>query len=506
MSTTTTGSGFIVSPWRNKALKSYSARMSVDDDRALYDDRVANVLKAQGFSAPERPRSIYKVEKLYQALDKFGPANSPRTLESDWLKRGFDFAYACFSKGIGMDFLHPLPLESATVKLITRNPSGSAGLTSFGKKKRDVMEEALEKSKLVLTRQRVPEPCIAFKRTQFNEKTRLVWGFPYSMTIIEGLVAQPLNERFKQGMTPMAFAMPTGVLGSRLRIASYNRKWAYSLDMSSFDATISAKLIRMAFSIIKTWFDLDEVVLDGWTVRDIFDRVEFYFIHTPIVMPDSQVYRGKAHGVPSGSYFTSIVDSIVNCIICGAISSKFHLGICKRFTFVLGDDMLFWSDKKVSLDRIANFTNKQFGVSLHGSEKSALFSAGQVIHFLGRDWHNGVPDLPVQDILQRMIYPESYRHYSRDPKVAEREVKLLLLSYAAVYRQGWLIVQRCLGDWEGFRLSAEAIECEVYDQTTLEDILRESADHLSGYLRFKRKYYSTFEGGGITTTGIQFWL
>lgn len=506
MSILTIGSGFTVSPWRNKNLKSYCGRMSSDDDRVLYDDRVASVLKTQGFNAPERPRSIYKVAKLYEALDKYGPTNSPRTLASRWLERGFDFAYACFSKESGLDFLHPMPLDSITVKTITRNPSGSAGLTSFGKRKRDVMEEALEKSKLVLTRQRVPEPCVAFKRTQFNEKTRLVWGYPYSMTIIEGLVAYPLIQKFKEGMSPMAFAMPTGVLGSRLRIASYNRKWAYSLDMSSFDATISAKLIRMSFNILKSWFDLDEVVLDGWTVRDVFDRVEYYFIHTPIVMPDSNVYKGKAHGVPSGSYFTQLIDSIVNCIICGAISDRFGLGICKRFTFVLGDDMLFWSDKKVSLDQIANFANEQFGVRLHGSEKSAVFKANQVIHFLGRDWHQGVPDLPIQDILQRMMYPESYRHYSRDPVEAERQVRLLLLSYAAVYRQGWIIVQRCLGDAQDFRLDVESIECEVYDQNTLVEVLQERADHLSGYLRFKMRYFPSVEEGGITTTGIQFWL
>lgn len=506
MSKVTIGSGFTVSPWRNKLLSSYCGRMSKDDLRELYDDRVANVLKAQGFIAPERPRSIYRVGKLYEALDKYGPTNSPRTLDSRWLERGFDFAYACFARENGNDFLHPLPLDSTTVKLITRNPSGSAGLTSVGKKKRDVMDIALQKSRLVLSRERVPEPCIAFKRTQFNDKTRLVWGYPYTMTIIEGLVAYPLLQKFKEGMTPMAFAMPTGVLGCGLRVASYNRKWAYSLDMSSFDATISSKLIRMSFKILRSWFDLDETTVDGWTVRDIFDKVEYYFIHTPIVMPDSNVYKGKVHGVPSGSYFTNMIDSVVNCIICGAISAKFNLQICKRFTFVLGDDMLFWSDKKVGLDQIANFANEQFGVRLHGSEKSNVYKAGQVIHFLGRDWHNGVPDLPVQEILQRMVYPETYRHYARDPKVAERQVKLLLLSYAAVYRQGWIIVQRCLGDAEDFRLEVESIECEVYDQNTLIEVLQERADHLSGYLRFKMRYFPSFEGGGITTTGIQFWL
>jgi hypothetical protein len=39
----------------------------------------------------------------------------------------------------------------------------------------------------------------------------------------------------------MAFAITSGALGSKLRVASYHKEFAYSLDMSQFDATLPKK-------------------------------------------------------------------------------------------------------------------------------------------------------------------------------------------------------------------------------------------------------------------------
>lgn len=73
------------------------------------------------------------------------------------------------------------------------------------------------------------------------------------MTVIEGLVAQPFNRQLlKMRATPMAFGMRVLQLGSKLRVSSRKKRYAYSIDMSSFDASISAFLIHKAFDIIKT--------------------------------------------------------------------------------------------------------------------------------------------------------------------------------------------------------------------------------------------------------------
>lgn len=497
--------GFRITTWRDKGLKAYQARYEQDDLRELRDDRVAEVLQAQGFIAPEAPRSVYRVEKLYQALSKYAPGTVSDPHKVFDLEAGFTFARICFCRDRKLEVLQPLTLDEEGVNQLTKNWSGSAGLTALGKRKRDATSTALEKAKRILKQDLAPEPCIAYKRTQFNDKTRLVWGYPYSMTILEGLLAQPLINEMKRGMTPMAFAMPTGVLGAKLRTSAYNKEWAYSMDMSSYDATIAKSLIEYAFWIISTWFDLDQEILDGWKVRDLLDRIQHYFIFTPIVMPDGCCYKGKQHGVPSGSYFTQLVDSIVNCIIAGAISNHFGMRIKRTHTYVLGDDLLMWSNKKVDLDEIAQYAKSELGVIMHGSEKSMRAHFDEPIHFLGRDWYGGVPTLATDEILKRMVYPESFRQYSDDPEKARKQVKLLILSYAAVYREAWMIAQRVYGDSDSNFVGSEKIECDVYCQGVMLEILQERADKLSGLLRFQARYFDR-TGNAITTTAQQFWL
>lgn len=265
---------FRVTTWRDKELSKYRARYEKDDLRELRDDRVAEVLQAQGFIAPESPRSVYKVEKLYQALSKYAPGMISDPIKTFDLDAGFTFARICFCRDKKLEVLQPLTLDEVGVNTLTKNWSGSAGLTALGKRKRESTTIALEKAKRILKKSLAPEPCIAYKRTQFNDKTRLVWGYPYSMTILEGLLAQPLINEMKRGMTPMAFAMPTGVLGAKLRVSAYNKEWAYSMDMSAYDSTIAQSLIRYAFWIISTWFDMDQEVCDGWKVRDLLDRIQ----------------------------------------------------------------------------------------------------------------------------------------------------------------------------------------------------------------------------------------
>jgi len=342
-------SSFVIQPYRRKYLKDYAARMSKDNVQALWDDNVASVLEEQGFTIQESPRSIYKVEKLYEALAKYEPATAPSVDMNDAnIRSGVNMAYACFAKPQGYPALQLEEFTPDLVWKITSNRKGSSGLTAWGQTKAESYVRAYERGLQQISGEKRPEPCIAFKRTQFNDKTRLVWGYPYAMTAIEGLFARPLIDKFKNGTSPMAFGMNTGILGTKLRIASYHKRWAYSVDVSSFDSAIAGELIRAAFRILATWFDLTQTEpTSGVTYSEIWKQVVDYFIHTPIVMPDLNVYKGKKHGVPSGSYFTQMIDSIVNVMIVGAVSHEFSLDIGEEDVFVLGDDVLFGQTGKL---------------------------------------------------------------------------------------------------------------------------------------------------------------
>lgn len=499
---------FTIRPFRHRnkeAYKEYMLRNSTDNDSELLDDLVFKVLKDQGFETESAPRSIYTVEKLYDALSAYAPGKIQKLKPDDEFRAGVALARNCFKRPNDVPYLEILPMTPDTVMKITSNPTGSAGLTNLGSKKKDSMSWALTRGLRTLKSEVQPEPCLAFHRTQFNGKTRLVWGYPYSMTIVEGLVAYGLNEVFKGGSTPMAFAMSTLTLGTKLSVASYHKKYAYSLDFSQYDATISARLIHEAFNILRTWYDLDALEpVSGVSVKDIFRIIERYFIHTTIVMPDGHIYIGKDHGVPSGSYFTQMIDSIVNVMICGAISKKFGLHVDKRDIFVLGDDLLFWSNRRMDLNTIAKYISDTFHMKVHGDEKSHIYNWNESIHYLGRDWLNGLPSLDQDAILQRMIYPETFRHYSKqDPEKCRREVRKLILSYAAVYRNAWRIASASLGGQRrNINCGCANVDVNTYCEGYERDDLK--GEFLSGLQRYMRKYFHDEVKGDIPLTATQY--
>ena len=467
---------FRAKPYRSKRLQSYFSRMSKDNLNPLFDDVVASVLDSQGFNVTESPRSIYKVDKLYDALEKYAPSASPFIKVTPAVRAGVRLAYKCFAKPQDVPYLEPMPLTADTVMQLTSNNQASAGLTAYGETKAQSQVRALNRAKQILSGEKAPEPCLAFKRTQFNDKTRLVWGYPYSMTILEGIFARPLINQFKGGSTPMAFAMSNLQMGTRLRVSSYQRRYCYSLDMSSFDSSIAAYLINEAFGILSTWFNWDELITEPW------DVVVNYFITAPIVMPNGKIYHGRRHGVPSGSYFTQIIDSIVNVILAGAVSYEFDLGINRRSIMVLGDDLIFWSNKRVSLNAIAKFARSSLCINVHGSEKSAIFKRGDIIHYLGRDWDNGIPTLDVEKVLQRALYPETFRRYSKDRWKREKEARLMLWAMAQTYKSFYPVLQKILlpSDWYACH-DTERSDISLFENS----LFLPEVSHLSGNLRYR---------------------
>jgi len=473
-------------PYRQSRLKEYFKRMSTPRDKPILDDNVAAMLRAQGYSWEESPRSIYSPEMLFEALGNYAPGKVSNQTVDEHLLSGLALARRSFARPEGEIYLEMLPFTPRTIDLVTSNPGGSAGLTSYGSSKAESKTRALERGLEALKGLKAPEPCLAFARTQFNGKTRLVWGYPYSETAIEGLVAYPYLQLLKGSNTPMAFATSTMALGTKLRVASYHNDWAYSVDMSAFDASISEFLITQAFLIIQTWFDLDSVEpVSGLSCRQIFRHIRKYFLTSPIVMPDGNIYHGRRHGVPSGSFFTQIVDSIVNVVIAGTLSSRFKLHLDRKEIFVLGDDLLFWSDRDIELNRLAQYATETFGIRFN-AHKSQKVRSSEPVHYLGRNWTHGIPDLDVEEVVKRMVFPERYRKYSDDPVIRQRQVKLMLLSFASVYWCAWTIAANAVvkSRWS---IPPGAIESAVYGSSSVDDV--ENPDHYSGLMRYIVKYH-----------------
>lgn len=497
-------SPFTVQPYRRRYLESYFNRMSKDNDNVIYDSNVAAVLEGQGYTVEESPRSIYRVDKLYAGLQRFKSGKLWVDEKNLSFKSGVSFAWRVFGNP-STEKLDLLPFSVELINSITKNRSGSAGLTAWGQTKAESMVRAFERGVQTIKGVKRPEPCIAFARTQQNEKTRLVWGYPYSMTAIEGLFARPLISKFLSKRSVMAFGVSTLELGSRLRNSSYHNRYAYSTDYSGYDATIPPSLIKVAFNILATWFDLDQLEPTSGVKYDvIYSLIKDYFLNTPIVMPDGNIYKGKQMGIPSGSYFTQLVGSICNCIILGAASKEFSLNVGMNDLYVLGDDCLYFSNRYVNPEHIAKFINRLFGVQTN-LEKTSFTDQPNRIHFLGRDWINGEPTLDEKEILKKMVFPERWRRYSTKPEVRRQQVKMLLASYASVYREGYRAYRKQFGLFAEYLVKNMDLEVDVYENMNAPPGNSFNADDwLTGLSRYTRAYVWEKDRVSTPPIAIQF--
>jgi hypothetical protein len=207
-------------------------------------------------------------------------------------------------------------------------------------------------------------------------------------------------------------------------------KYVYSLDFSKFDSTVPARMIDDAFRVARTHLELDEKEMEVWR-RYVND-----FIHSRIIAPDGHVYQ-KHKGVPSGSAFTSIIDSIVNLILVSYMFERLtgH-SLNHDRVLVMGDDVIIGSNTRLDLGQLASAAS-ELGFVL-SVEKSTITNTSREskefdqnhTHFLGHWWVHGQPHRPQRELLQRMVYPE--RHKRRVP--GEHLVRIA--AYAMTCREG----------------------------------------------------------------------
>jgi hypothetical protein len=404
-------------PFRRAALKPYISQMSTPDPKGIFDDHVAEILEQQGFSWEEDPRSIYDPQQLYTALERYATSWDDYESIDDHVRFGIGMAYKIFAK----------PKHSKCLRVLTDSEvvsdalklDKSAGLPSLGRK-RDNLVYAFDREAQIRQGIKAPNPCVAYKRTQKGNKTRLVWGYPLEMTIMESRFARPLINEFLKRRTPMAFGMTKTEIGAKIhKYVKEDPGTTVCLDYSKFDSTIPKTLIKEAFRILQTWFSNADVETFGW------DTAVRYFITTPIVMPDGHLYTGKNHGVPSGSYFTQMIDSVVNVILAYTLRSRFGFDFKPTSIYVLGDDVIFSVRGKIDLKAWATYLSK-FGVIIHDDEKTVI----GIEHFIGAFWDKGKPDVPLDEALPKAVFPERYRNYEGQPYRGAEDV---LRGYASSF-------------------------------------------------------------------------
>lgn len=422
-----------IRPYRAQHLVQWNARLSKDVTTQLTDRVVEAVMYQQGipFEHSDEYRSLYSFDKLLEQLEHYD-RNYYVQADNQHLKFGLSNAFRIFACPDANLKLHPVSLIGTTQQLISElgiKVDKSAGLTAYGETKLEAFSVGIDKAVEILCEGKAPAPCLAGIRTQRKGKTRLVWMYPLEMTIIEAVVARPLINYFKGIQHVMSFGDYSHEVGQRLRRSCTSTKYFYSIDYSQFDSSVGRIFIQYAFNAFRTWFNLDGKVYEDVTVGDVFDRIESYFTTTPIVMPNKDekfpnIVTGKRGGVPSGSYFTQLVDSFTNVALAFAISSRFGLSLNDSNLDVLGDDCLFFCNNTAGsllLEEISSFVST-FGFKVNTAKCSCGLTTEEV-DYLGRHWRNGFPMRTSREMYRSALYPEKWRRYSTNK--AERQKQAL---------------------------------------------------------------------------------
>ncbi len=225
-------------------------------------------------------------------------------------------------------------------------------------------------------------PYKAFSRTQLalraDPKIRHVWGAPFHTILIEGTIAQPIIQNLQLNDQPIFVGRDMfKELPSVIHRLMREDHFAYCLDLSSFDSSINTWFIERFFEFVRC------------TVRfrnSFSSKAVAYcqeeLCNTPVVMPDGKLYICKT-GIPSGSYFTQLIDSYVNLILLRAA----QMCVCSRTlpTYVLGDDSLFVSSDPALLENYESYF-ALFGFKLN-TKKSVVSSDPEKIVFLGHNFY-----------------------------------------------------------------------------------------------------------------------
>lgn len=327
--------------------------------------------------------------------------------------------------------LRPLSAKGAVDALPNDSSPGFPYSVNGHRKKGDIKDQILrdykvEQSKFCKTGD-FDLPCLAGLRLALarkpKNKPRLVWIYPAVVQAAEAKFFMPVYAQlFHCRLFSWDFSFLRGEIGELDQFVEASPV-SFGTDVSTFDATVSAQLIRMIFDWMKSKFRLTCAQLNE------FDAVARYFINTPLWYQNHVLLKRK--GVPSGSFFTQLIDSVVNLSYQLVIVERAVRRDCpgyimqvERFSFlrVLGDDSLValddWFSYHLSKSNFSYSCNSflKDGISIHpekGFYRLLYEPRPQKGEFLGFTirWNSNARDWRFEKdsdlVLSQCVFPEN---------------------------------------------------------------------------------------------------
>jgi len=213
--------------------------------------------------------------------------------------------------------LRPLSRENA-LKYIKRNTN--AGLPTLQKKGTAILNNEIGS----------PDewPCVPFTRTQENEKTRTVWGYPLADVLDEMRFYRPIlvyqRDKYYRAALRKAEDIDRAVT-ALIDFALLTKRQLISIDFSGYDASVGPALQGIAFYYFELLFQnnyREELILQSSRFRSI-----------PLVTPNG-TFIGN-HGIPSGSAYTNEVGSVSQHYVAHSFTEEI------KFDQQQGDDGIY---------------------------------------------------------------------------------------------------------------------------------------------------------------------
>jgi hypothetical protein len=384
------------------------------------------------------PRSRYSPEMLQTPMERFFSGGVMRNPDPVAYKRARMNVWAKF--GIE-EQVEPWSIEKSAGEF---ELDKSAGLPYLVSKKED-LEGAIQRAYQCQKGKRPPPPVV-WHRGKDTSTVRGVEGFPFEWHIVEGRFFYPFQRALLQEENPYF------VERTRVDVSEQINRWAYdcsgflTMDYSGFDGSISRDLIRDAFAVIKSGFNLND------QDRRLLNRIRDVFTTIPFLLPDGNIYEGRRHGIPSGSMFTQLIGSLVNAFIIEYIAQTLP-SLCIGRYMVVGDDSIVEiRGATPNLDIIAR---KCYELGITLSKDKSNFNRIEdfrKVTFLGH-YITSTAERDVAESLRKLVTPERHKreYTSTNKRVRYAAYAELVRGYLVDNRLAYTYLCRVLQVLEGHR-------------------------------------------------------
>lgn len=257
---------------------------------------------------------------------------------------------------------------------------------------------------------------------EFIMKDRMVEGVDGGTTLIEASYMKPVYDLLKSKWVCYAGGKDPQSLRDLIRSWRSLHYWI-GTDFSKFDMHLPGWLLEDAFNIIK------ELYYNNFNDKT-FEWVKYNFINTVMIGPDGNLYR-KHHGIPSGSFCTQVIGTIVNllmnltgmAILTNQLKTHQMISELERnlvhpvyhelMMTAMGDDCLIFMRKEFDgkyVEHLAEAITKVFGVMVN-AEKTEYGKSCDYPSFLKREWREGGEYQNPKKLFINVVHPEHTRTY-----------------------------------------------------------------------------------------------